>query len=69
MHDDVLKFSAGAPFSGGLEIMHNDKTRIWYKQILMLSDLSGLPIQTVMENAEDIEAYLRCYWTGTLNGL
>lgn len=61
MRSNIVEFKASSPFSDSFELLHNDSTRKWYKEILMLSDLSGLPIQTVMENLDDITRHLQDY--------
>lgn len=61
MHSKIVKFEAGCPFTGSLSLLHTRQSVRWYEQISLLSELTDLPMQTVMEDLEDIQAYLRSY--------
>lgn len=61
MSDNVLKFESGAPFSDDFRLLHNDESWRWYKVVCALSDLTGLPTQTIMESWGDLSEYLSSY--------
>lgn len=61
MQDNIFAFEAGTPFSEAFQLLHNDRTTDWYQRIRILSEMTGLPMQTVMESWEDLTEYLRGY--------
>lgn len=61
MQSNIVEFKASSPFSDSFELLHNDLTNKWYKRVLLLSDLTGLPIQTVMEDVDEITQHLKDY--------
>lgn len=61
MQNNIIQFEAGTPFDDEFRLLPNEDSWRWYKKVSLLSDLTGLPMQTVMENWDDLSVYLKAY--------
>lgn len=53
----LIDFPTPSPLSENLQLIHTAKSCEWFDRVKWISDLTELPIQTVMESWEEICNY------------